>query len=114
MKNDLGLTHASYRLHSATLKQLQTAVRDNKRMLSHETIASIMLLGLYEVNDFLFSFFSKIGPSVHIDLTSIIIRFLKVLIKPASAGPVTCRLHPVFSNCEVPTSVTQISAAHYF
>lgn len=48
--HDLGLTHASVRLHSTALLKLQNAIRDKKTMLSDETVASVMLLGLYEAS----------------------------------------------------------------
>lgn len=48
--HDLSLTHASVRLHSTALLELQNVVRDKKTMLSDETVASVMLLGLYEAS----------------------------------------------------------------
>ena len=48
---DLSLTQASFRFYTTAIMELQKAVWDEKRMLNDETIASIMLMGLYEASD---------------------------------------------------------------
>lgn len=51
INDDLSLTHSSFRLHSKSISALQSAIRDKSRMLNDETVATVMLLGLYEVSE---------------------------------------------------------------